>query len=268
MKVFRKLFLSVLILFTATVPSFSGISVVNDLTHLYTAVEGATYKGYVEIQNLGDGSQRVKISQKDFLCNSKGQSFYEDPVQHNRTNAHWIDLKATDILLGPKEKYFLAYEVKVPNHLELNGSYWSVVMIEPVEEVKVQTKKNTVSVLTQVNYAVQIICNTATTGKSEVMFKATEVIHLQGRKYLLVDLEDTGESYHKIMASAEFFDSKTGAAVGLFKSQLQSLFPYTSKRFTIDISDLKAGQYKGVLLANCLDNSVFGLNLTLDILDE
>ncbi len=268
MNAFSRLFLAVSILLVAALPCYSGIAVLNDLTHLYAVTEGTVYKGYIEIQNMGNSPQRVKVSQKDFLCNAKGQSFYEDPGQHNRTNAHWIELKATDILLAANEKYFLTYEIKTPDYLEMKGSYWSVIMVEPVNEVQIKPKENAVSILTQVNYAIQIICNTAEVGKAEVMYRNTEVTYQQGHKYLLVDLEDTGEMYHKIIVNAEFFDSKSGEKAGTFESPLQSLFPYTSRQFAVDITGLKAGQYKGTLLANCVDSSVFGLNLTLDILDE
>ena len=268
MNVFSKLFLLTLFFLATAFPCYPGIAILNDLTHLYTVAEGATYKGYIEIQNMGKVPQRVKVSQKDFLCNAKGQSFYENPGQHNRTNAHWIELKATDILLAANEKYYLPYEIKTPDHLAMKGSYWSVIMVEPVNEVQITPKANAVSIITQVNYAVQIICNTAETGQAEVMFRNTEVTYPQGHKYLLVDLEDTGEMYHKIIVNAEFFDSKSGEKAGVFESPLQSLFPYTSKQFAVDITGLKAGQYKGTLLANCVDSSVFGLNLTLDIVDE
>jgi len=263
----RALFLLLPFLMPA-LPVAAGISVINGLTHAYRVKEGMPYKGYIEIQNTGTDKQSVRISKNDFLCDSSGQIFYEEPGRHNRSNASWVELKATSIVLEAGEKYQLTYQVSIPRKLELSGSYWCVVMIEPVDELKAVPQENGVQVLTRVRYAVQVVCTTGEPAKAEVRFKKTEVANVEGRRYLVVDLEDTGELYHTVVVNAEFFDAQTGGSSGIYKSQLQSIFPYTSRRFMIDITGLGVGEYKGILLADCSEDQVFGLNVSLNIRDE
>lgn len=260
------LLLTPFLMFTFT--AMAGIAVLNGLTHSHRVKEGMLYKGYIEIQNTGTDKQWVRISKNDFLCNSSGQMFYEEPVQHNRSNASWVELNTTSVVLEAGEIYQLTYQVSVPEKLELPGSYWCVVMIEPVDEVKVVPIENAVQVKTQIRYAVQVICTTENEAKAEIKFIKTEVVKNEGGRYLAVDLEDTGELYHTVVVNADFFDAVTGSNSGKYQSQQYSIFPYTSRRFMIDITGLGVGRYKGTLLANCSDDQVFGLNLSLNITDE
>jgi len=246
----------------------AGISVVNGLIHEYKIEEGKSYRGIIEIQNIGETAQVVRILKNDFSCNSEGQVFYEEPVKHKRSNAGWIKLRTTDVVLSPGEKYSLVYQVDVPDRLSLSGSYWSVIMVEPVEEVKLDKKVNTLNVITQVRYAVQVICTTLQPAKAEVKFNKTVITKIEGSRYLVVDLEDTGELFHRAKVTGEFYDAGSGARKGVYKSNLQSLFPNTSRRYMIDITDLEAGKYKGVLLADCEGENVFGLDMMLNIKND
>ena len=247
---------------------YAEISVVNGLIHEYKIEEGKSYRGIIEIQNTGETAQPVKVLKNDFLCNSEGQVFYEKPVKHERSNAGWIKLRTTYIVLNPGEKYRLVYQVDVPDSMSLSGSYWSVIIVEPVEEVHLDKKVNTLNVLTRVRYAVQVVCTTSKVAKAEVKFEKTVITKIQGSRYLVVDLEDTGELFHRAKVTGEFYDAGSGARKGVYKSNLQSLFPNTSRRYMIDITDLEAGKYKGVLLADCEGENVFGLDMMLNIKND
>lgn len=257
-------------LFFILLPFFplAGISVINGLTHAYQVREGGSYAGFIEVQNTGEAEQRVRFTLQDFLCNADGQSFYEAPALHGRSNAGWIELKGTEIVLAPREKYRLAYSVSVPEQLELPGSYWSVVMVEPVEEVKADPRENAFQVVTRVRYAVQVVCTTERPAKAEVKFVKTEVVKVEDRRYLSVEVEGKGELYHTASVSAEFYNTATGLAGGVYKSLVQSVFPYTTRRFMIDITSMDPGKYTGILLAECSGDHTFGLNLSLDVGDE
>ncbi len=260
--------LLVFIIIINQMPILAGISVVNGLIHEYKIEEGKSYQGVIEIQNTGESPQAVRISKSDFLCNSEGQVFYEKPVKHERSNANWINLRTTDIILNPKEKYRLVYRVDVPVVLSESGSYWSVLIVEPVEDINLEEKINTLNVLTRIRYAIQIVCTTVKPAKAEVQFKTPEVKKIQGRRYLVIDLEDTGELFHRAQVTAEFYDTSSGSNQGVYKSNLQSLFPNTSRRYLLDITTLNPGEYKGVLLADCEGDNIFGLDMMLNIKND
>lgn len=248
--------------------SKAGISVINGLLHSYKVQKGDVIEGYIEIQNTGSDEQHVLVSKNDFLCNSEGQAFYNKPVMHDRSNASWIELKSTYIVLAPNEKYQLIYQVKVPGELYKPGSYWGVIMVEPTNEIKPEPSMGKVNVMTRIRYAIQVVCTVEAEAKPEVRFKDTKVESINGRRYLIVDIEDIGELFHIVVVKAEFFETFNGTSVGKYKSEAQTIFPYTSRRFMIDITGLEEGSYKGVLLADCSNDQVFGLNLMLEIGDE
>lgn len=258
----------ILFLTNSYMPCRAGISVINGLIHEYKIEEGKSYRGFIEIQNMGLNDQAVKISKNDFLCNSDGQVFYEKPVKHERSNASWIELRGTNIILRPKEKYRLVFQVNVPVKLVNPGSYWSVILVEPVGEVKLDENVKAVNVLTRVRYAVQIVCTTTTPSKAGITFRNTAISKIQDKRYLIIDLEDTGELFHRVAVTAEFYNAGSGSSEGVYKSNLQSIFPFTSRRYMLDITALKPGDYKGVILADCSDDNIFGLDMMLSIKDD
>ncbi len=267
----KLIIVSGLLLLTAVISHidcFANISVVNGLIHQYKIEEGKSYLGFIEVQNSGDHAQSIRILKNDFLCNSEGQVFYEEPGLNDRSNANWIKLKTSEIVIGPKEKYRLVYQIDVPEPLSAPGSYWSVIIVEPVENITLEKKANSLSVLTHIRYAVQIVCTSVKPAKAAVQFKTPVVKMFQGKRYFIVDLEDTGELFHRTKITAEFYDASTGTSGGVYKSEMQSLFPFTSKRYMLDITAMKPGEYKGVLLANCEEGNVFGLDLVLTIKDD
>ena len=251
---------------TACCPIHASVVVLNGLTHQIEGQEGNTYRGVIEMQNTATTRQTVKVYLNDYGYKSKGEIYYTEPGGNGRTNAHWIDLNATFIELEPSEKYDLYYEVTIPKGLDLNGAYWSVIMVEPVNDLKANDSKQGVNVTNVVRYAIQVV----TTVKRDKSAAALEFLKAQvknenGTQFLEVDIENKGDLYHIVGVTIEFYDAQDGEEVGVLKSELLSLLPNNSKRFLIDISTIPSGSYKAVVLADCQDENIFGLNIDLTI---
>ncbi|MFA9372318.1 MAG: hypothetical protein ACERIH_11470 [Labilibaculum antarcticum] len=243
----------------------AGVSIVNGLSHVHEVGIGEICKGIIEIKNTGSKAERLKVFVNDFRYNAKGQTFYEEPSTHNRSNADWLKLGTTNIEIQPGQIYLLPYRMQVPDSLALKGSFWSVIIIEPAEDFDLQDQNNAIGITTRMRYAIQIIADIGNDLQANVKFQNAEINYTEGRKLLMIDLEDTGELYHKVVVSSEFFETTSGNTAGVYYSPKQSIHPNNSKRFIIDVSELEDGDYLATLLANCEDESFFGVNVSIRI---
>jgi hypothetical protein len=61
------------------------------------------------------------------------------------------------VTLKSKGKTEIYYEITVPDQLSEPGSYWSVIIVEPVEEINPDENKQGVSITSIIRYAIQVI---------------------------------------------------------------------------------------------------------------
>nr|WP_305049517.1 hypothetical protein [Elizabethkingia bruuniana] len=136
-------------------PLHASIVVLNGLTHNYKVENGHVYKGKIAIENTGSTSQNVKIYLQDFSYKSDGSVNYTIPLTNTKTNADWIKLNTNLLTLKAKEKTEVFYEIVVPDKITQAGSYWSVLIVEPVDDIKPSDKKNR-----RKHYFCSSLCNT------------------------------------------------------------------------------------------------------------
>lgn len=248
------------------IPFFSeaNIVVVNGLTHLHDVVPGETYRGVIEIQNTKSSDQAVKVYQRDYFFRHTGESLYEAPGSLPRSNADWVDLSPTYLNLKPREKTKVSYEITVPATDSLRGTYWSVIMVEGVKPPDEDLLHRGVNIQTQVRYAIQIATTVGHTGKRELLFLDANIEEENGVRKLAIDIENPGDFMFKPDVSAELFDEQ-GSSIGTFFADPRKIYPLTSTRFWAEIGNLPVGKYKALLLADCGDEDVFGINLELEI---
>ena len=255
----------VLNLFVAA-PLQAGVAVLNGLSHIYQSNSGELVKGWIEIQNSEDTDQAVKLYQRDYLFNCNGETHYNEPDSHSRSNASWIDLSSSYLILKPKEKTIIPFEIQVPWRDSLMGTYWSVIMVEGIDMLDSTKLSKGVHVRTALRYAIQII-NTISSAKAQLDFVDVGLAKESGGRFLKVDIANSGQRYLRPELILELFDA-TGNSIGVFKSKKRKTFPGTSVRMHIPLEGVKSGDYKAVLLADCGEEDVFGLNLTLEMTDE
>ena len=249
-----------------TTPLIGGVAVLNGLSHIYQSNSGELVKGWIEIQNSEATDQAVKIYQRDYLFNHTGETLYNDPNSHARSNASWIDLSTQYLILKPKEKTIIPFEIQIPWRDSLIGTYWSVIMVEGIDVVDSSKISKGIHVRTALRYAIQII-NTIRSGKPQLDFVDVALAKESGERFLKVDISNSGQRYLRPELILELFDA-TGNSIGVFKSKKRKTFPGTSVRMHIPLNEVKSGAYKAVLLADCGEEDVFGLNLTLEMTDE
>lgn len=247
----------------------AGIVVLNGLTHSYKVENGKVYKGKIEIENTGSKPQNVKLFLQDFTYQADGSINYKTLRTNKRTNGDWIKLNTNLILLKGKEKTEVFYEITVPDHLVNPGSYWSVIIVEPVDEIKPSDDKAGVNISSIVRYAIQVITDYETErAKPELKFENVKVEKEDGKQTVKIDITNNGNLYCKPTASIEIYNRKTGERIGSYSSITMGLLPQTSKSFHIDISKVPADQYKAVVIATDEEENAFALNVELEVKND
>ncbi|AQX84190.1 DUF3324 domain-containing protein [Elizabethkingia sp. HX WHF] len=250
-------------------PLHASIVVLNGLTHNYKVENGHVYKGKIAIENTGSTSQNVKIYLQDFSYKSDGSVNYTIPLTNTKTNADWIKLNTNLLTLKAKEKTEVFYEIVVPDKITQAGSYWSVLIVEPVDDIKPSDKKIGVSITSVVRYAIQVITDYKTENtKPDLKFEGVKVDNVEGKRMLKIAIANKGSVYCKPTLSAEIYSIKNGQKINNLTSMPMGLLPDSSKSFYIDISKIPPDKYKAVIIATDENENAFALNVELEIKND
>ncbi|WP_312078846.1 WxL protein host-binding domain-containing protein [Chryseobacterium sp.] len=263
----KRIFLVLSVLFSFIFTK-ANIIIVNGLTHHHKTSKGQTVKGKITIENIGNTTENVKIFLQDYSYVADGSINYSKPGEKPQTNATWTKLNADLITLKAKEKKDVFYEVSVPAENIKSASYWSVVIVEPVEDIKPSDEKQGISITSIVRYAIQLVTDVdAENAKVDLKFESIKFEKENNAKLLKIALSNTGELFCKPSLIAEIY-AKDGTKIGVFKSQTMSLLPNNSKTFYIDVSKLKAKNYNAVVIATDEDENAFAVNVDFEVKDE
>lgn len=264
-------FLLTFIFIIALLPlSYASIIVQNGLFHQYKVSAGTVYTGSIIIQNSSEKAQNVKLYMEDITYNGNGETVYSNFSTNPRSNAGWIKLETNLLTLGNKEVKTVFYTITVPKDSLQAGSYWTSIMVEPIDDYKPDEKKGGFSITSIVRYSIQIITDYHSEGiKSELEFKRLNLNKIEGKRVLEVAIQNTGNLYCRAIAIAELFDKQTAKKIGRYSSISMGLYPHENyKVFNIDLSEVPKGSYKAALIVTDQDNNAFALDIDLEVKDE
>lgn len=247
----------------------AGIVVLNGLTHSYKIENGKVYKGKIAIENTSSAPQNVKLFLQDFTYHADGTLNYTELHTNNRTNGNWIKLNTNLVTLKGKEKTEVFYEITVPNQALDPGSYWSVIIVEPVDDIKPSDNKPGVNITSVVRYAIQVITDIETEkAKPDLKFENVKVEKEEGKQTVKIAIANNGNLYCRPTASIEIYHRKTGKKIGTFSSLTMGLLPTTSKTFPIEISKVPPDQYTATIMATDEEENAFAINVELEVKND
>ena len=263
----KKIFFFISIFFACNC-AFASIVITNGLTHTHNVKEGTVYKGVITVENTAETSQNVKLYQKDYSYKADGTSHYNDPGLNERSNLQWIKLNTNLLKLEAKGKVDVPYEIVVPTNIDA-GSYWSVIMVEPVEDLKPDDSKQGVSITSVIRYAIQVITDyNADKAKPDLKFESIKIENEEGFRTAQIAIANNGNLYCKPTASLEIYNRKTGEKIGTFSSIAMGLLPHTSKKFSIALNTLTPDKYNAVIIATDENENAFALNVELEVKND
>lgn len=247
-------------------PVSANIDVDGDMIVVKSAAPGETYEGDIVIRNNGDEPEEIKVYQTDYSFQCNGSNSYGEPGKLPRSNAVWISFTPKRSVIPPGQKVKVHYVVTVPAADSLQGSYWSMLMIEGINPVNPDDlrKQKSISIKTVMRYGIQLVTDIGSSGKRQLQFLEHRVVKDKGKTVLQIDLENTGETWLRPQVWAEIYDEQ-GKSLGNFSGGQMRTYPNTSLRFTIDLSTLAGGKYRALIVADCSGDDLFGMEKMISI---
>ncbi len=255
---------------SAAMPAFADISIMGKLTHDYSIKPGLETKGKIIIRNKSlTETASVRISPHDYSFNSDGETFYMKPDSLERSCTGWLNLDRSLVHIPPDSIVTINYTLTVPDDEKLIGTYWCIIIVEPVAtEIKPDINSEeeiNIAVKETVRFGVQIIASIPDTGKKEIEFTSAGLIKDENEDVILsVDLLNTGERWLRPDVWVDLY-SNDGSVVGRFTCTKKRLFPETSIRQHINLGVLKTGEYVALIVADDGDEYIVGAEYKLKV---
>jgi hypothetical protein len=232
-----------------------------------SAAPGSRYSSSIVIANPGDRPVTVRLYQTDYSFNADGTSEFGEPGSVARSNAAWISLQSARVVIRGGAQVTVPYSVLVPPSDSLRGTYWSAVMVEPVNDESARLAaegQRGVAIGSITRYAVQVATHIQSTGTRVVRFDRAKAGRADdGAATLDVDVLDAGERGYRPTLWIEIYDAQ-GALRAKARQARGLLFPGTSLHQHFALGALPAGTYKAVLFADTGDDAVFASQYTIE----
>lgn len=259
------------LLFSLAVAGEAGAAVIGGLSRNRTAQIGETYRATIVLRNMQQEPQEVKLYQTDYLFLCDGTSQYGEPGKLERSNADWVSFSPSYLTIPPEGQAVVNYTVEVPEDKSLAGTYWSMLMVEligkgsPEWAVQAEGGKPRLGIRQIVRYGIQMVTDIGGTGSPKPYFLGTKLLAKEeGGRVLQVDLENRGDRWMKPLLWVELFDEE-GRSIRKFKGGIKRIYPGTSVRYRIDLSEAPEGEYKALVVGDAGGDNVFGATYTLKL---
>ena len=239
--------------------NLQGMFYVQDEWTKFSVVHlGEVINNTITLVNDGENPVNVRVSLSDFLIEEEGSDVYLQPGTTERSNADWIQFQS-NFTLQSSQTYLLPFSIHVPDNADLEGSYWSILFIEEVQEF---SEENPEIININFKYAVQIINTIVNTEQSsvevsKVTFIAPTTETEVRRDTLSFYLNNTGN--HWIEANirvdvfnenAEFVNSFVAEKIRVYpKHEREVLVPVTLRRYTL---------YHALIVTDTGNDNIFG----------
>jgi hypothetical protein len=246
----------------------ADVIVSGPLDHDYEVAKGAKIEGAITLINTEDKEADVKLYQVDIRdCAEK--TICGLPGSAPRSNALWLDLVDPDfITLKPKEKRKIRYQINVPSDQEIHGTYWSVIMVEPVEAF-MEEKSKGITIRSIVRYGIQIITSIGDEKKWDINVVGKKVNAESMNRSFKLDVENKGSRAFKAPVFFQMF-TKEGDNILKKKTLPRRIFPGSTIEYSFDIPKaFVSGEYQ-VLIFFENDDDFLGVeyDITLPELPE
>ncbi|MFW6015964.1 MAG: hypothetical protein ACOCRK_05965 [bacterium] len=240
---------------------FADISVAGELTHIYTSDVDEEIDGKIIIRNNGKEADEVIIYQTDYLYNIEGENSFNEPGSHPRSNALWIDVFPERVVVPPKGEVFVNYKINIPSDSSLLGTYWSVIMVEPIKKstqnFHTENKNLNIGLNIKTRYGIRIINNMQDIGDYDINILNREIVENENGKFFVIDVENSGEAMIVPEVYMEVYDMK-GNFVNKLTSSKLTIFPGTSVRHSLEVNKLDEGDYKALVVVDNGDENIWG----------
>lgn len=244
--------------------SYSNVIILNGLTHSFSGVSGQTFQGQIILANTSNEDQRVtfNLSEANYSCEG-GRSFDEN-IPHKNSSTEWFEGATMDKVLAPKERYMFKFSITIPHDSELNGSYWTTLMVNVEKPIREETVGN-IGLDSQIRYAIRLLTDVNAKEEVNIDFEGVNLSlnSVNRKKQLEIKISNQTIFIENVRLSLEMYDAY-GNMLLETETKRAKVFPEVCRDFIVDVSGLPIGTYQCVVMADSREEYV-GTNLSLTI---
>lgn len=240
------------------VGSEAQLVLVSDPVQEMEAAPGEVYEGRIQLRNPGSEAVSVRVYQTDYLFYADGRTLYPDAGSDARSNADWMRVTPPAAVVPAGAMIEIAYTVAVPRADALSGTYWSMVMVEPVREdgASVSAEQG-IGLSTVVRFGVQVATHVGGDTEHRLDIVDARVTSDEAGRRLAFSLVNSGRTGYRPLVSLELYDA-TGSVVATRTDQRGLLYPGTSTLQDFDLAGLAEGAYRALIIVDTGAPEVFG----------
>lgn len=255
------------ILFSFILPfSCLAVTVENPRADLYVS-PGSNAEAKFNVINRSNHAQTMKVSQSDYTFKADGSNEFAQPGTIARSNAKWIKFSPESFTIKPNTTIEIVLQIHVPNQ-KMTGTYWSMLMVEYVDQNSLNTAKTTDDLNSGVQVirrqGVQVRTHITGTGEKKARFLNKNIVKKNGKTFFEIDLENTGTLFYRGDFWVELFNQE-GYPIGKVEQPMRGVYPDCSIRYSVDISQFKKGNYTALCVYDTRSNKVFGGKYQVEI---
>ncbi len=157
-----KLFSTLLIVFSllSSFTTYATVVISNGLTHIHEGAQGRKIRGTIEVKNIGELPEKIIVSKQDLLkyCDPQSPDNIA-PLNHDRSLNNWVELNVLEKELAPGEEFSVLYDITVPANEALEGSYWTMIIVEISRPIKRNQMDHGFMIDSKIRYGIQVITN-------------------------------------------------------------------------------------------------------------
>jgi hypothetical protein len=240
------------------------VSVQGSLSHERVVAPGESFSGVIVVKNSSAEPQEARLYQTDYATTAAGITDYADPGSLARSNARWVTLAQSRVIVPPNQTVDVRYTVTIPSTATLSGTYWSVLMVEGIPRGSAesgldpgQSKQRTLGLRVRFRSAVRVVTHIDTDIKRDIRFEAPTIVNTDVGKELQVDVVNTGNRGFLPLFRLELY-SEDGTHVKTVSEQGATSFPGMSIRQRFDIHSVPSGRYRAIVTVDAGGDAVFG----------
>ncbi|MBL9134320.1 MAG: hypothetical protein JNK85_00565 [Verrucomicrobiales bacterium] len=243
--------------------------IVGETVHRSALTPGGTGSGTITVLNRGNEPAEVRVYQTDYRFSAGGESDFATPGSMPRSNASWLAIDVNQVSIAPNGTAEVNYRVVAPNDATLNGTYWSLVMIEQTEAIVAPARGNNpaerkAAIRTVVRHAIQIVHDFGPEAPPSLKVLQKAMDHDSRGKSFSLDVENRGGGMVRPAVTLELF-AASGTRVANLETAKVRLYPGCSYRYRFDLTSIPAGKYNALAVLDAGGESVSGAQYVLDV---
>lgn len=235
------------------------IMVVGNSVQEQDIAPGERHGGRIRLRNQGTADVPVRIYQRDYVFQADGTNLYPSPGSLPRSNATWMAVSPSDLVVPAGEEVDVSYQVTVPADPTLAGTYWSMIMVEPTEADRdAAAARGSVGLRAIVRFGVQVATHIGDAPPHRLRLANPNLTAAgEGERHLAFELVNEGDAGFRPKVSVDVFDQQGNVAASV-EDQRGLLYPGTSALQHVPLGDLSPGVYEAVVVVDTGALEVFG----------